>query len=215
MYFVTNQENKTWRGLEWGENVTHSEENTNYQFWVYESPLVAAFMSPMYDGITNPKIYTCVGDTSTAKDHLRHRFKTLTSLKIHPNIVPTKSQSIIFGILAAINTVQTSLFSDWAKKYLQDGIVNEEEISKLEKQIIQLAYDENDELNMPAPYTSPCMAVFESVKSEFPEKFAANAAHRAFVDYHDDIISSPINLHQLATIALSVPQLEIIKILNG
>ncbi len=59
------------------------------------------------------------------------------------------------------------------------------------------------------------MAVFESVKSEFPEKFAANAAHRAFVDYHDDIISSPINLHQLATIALSVPQLEIIKILNG
>lgn len=213
MYLVTDQENKIWTGVEWGENITHTEENTNYQFWVYESPLVAAFMSPIYDGIFNPKIYTCAGKTNTATDNLRYRFKTLTSLQIHPTPIPTKVQAITFGILAALNTVQTTLFTEWAKKYLSDGIVDDEQIARLQKDIIQLAYDENDELNIPAPYTSPCIAVLESVKSEFPQKFAANAAHRAYGDSKEGVVQADIDLHQLATIALTIPRQEILKIL--
>lgn len=214
-YLITNQENTTWQGKNWGENVSHEESNHNYQYDVYQSPLVAAFMYPCYQGsIVNPKLWTAVGETQTSGDGLRLKFMKLTTLKEYPFTQPSEEQCIVFGILAALNLVQIPIFLDWAKAYLQGKDTTKETAELVSKQLHELLYEE------PPEYISPAVTALSSVSQNNPRVYAANAAHRAWCDSFDENTplnlgnaASDVNLHQLAQIALTLPPQEIVKLL--
>lgn len=221
-YLVTNQKNEIWTGQTWGENVSHYESNFNYQFCVYQSPLVASFMSVCYEGIENPKLWNCVGETNSGNDFVRLKFMKLTTITEEPIKIPTTEQRITFGLLASLSLVNFGSFVDWAKSYLSGKEFTDDELNNLQKEIMQSKYDEDNDLNIPAPYTSPCTAILLSTKKSCtnPGLLAANAAHRAWGDSTDEIMPLPlgnnngkINLHQLAQIALTLPRTEIVKIL--
>lgn len=214
-YLVTNQENQTWQGKTWGENVNHQDSNTNYQYDVYQSPLVASFMYPCYQGsIQNPKLWTAVGETQTAGDGLRLKFMSLTTLKEYPFTQPSEKQAIVFGILAAMNLVQVPNFLDWAKNYLTGKDTSKETAEKVSKELHELLYDE------PPEYISPAITSLASVSLDKPRLYAANAAHRAWCDAFDENTplnlgnaAGSVNLHQLAQIAITLPPAEIVKLL--
>ena len=59
-YLVTDQNNKSWNGTQWGENVHHQDENSH--FVTYNSLDVASYMYPFYEEIVNPKLWLISGE---------------------------------------------------------------------------------------------------------------------------------------------------------
>lgn len=209
-YLITDQENKTWRDIQWGENVTHEEENFNYHFWVYNSPQVAAYMYPCYEGTKNPKLWTAAGQHCTRDDKIRTLFSRLTSVKQLPMTFPTDEQRINFGILCAMNLVLNPLFRDWALKYLRGEDQTKETAKVVEEKLVA-------QMGTPVPrsheYIGCTFAVLASVMLDDPALFAANAAHRA---YHDSLeLTEPLNLDQTAQIVNMLPAAEIANLLGN
>lgn len=218
-YLATNNENKIWTGQTWGKDISHYESNYNYQFCVYQSPLVASFMSVCYEGLEEPKLWSCIGETNTGNDSMRLKFMKVTTVAEEPIKHPTLEQRITFGILASLSLVNFLPFVNWSKSLLNGKEFSNDELNFLEKQIVETKYDEDNELKIPATYTSPCLAMLNAVKNK-SSLFAANAAHRAWSDSSDENTPLPIgsnygkiNLHQLAQISITLPRTEILKIL--
>lgn len=207
-YLITDQDNKTWRDIQWGENVAHEEENFNYHFIVYNAPQVATYMYPCYEGIKNPKLWLAAGENMTRDEGFRSQFAKLTTTKEFVVSLPTDEQRITFGILCAMNLVLNPIFRDWALKYLKgDDQTKATAHSVNEKLIAQLTQD----VPKQHEYIACTHAVLASVMLDDPSLFAANAAHRA---YHDSTeLVEPLNLEQTAQIVNMLPAAEIASIL--
>ena len=208
-YLITDQDNKTWRDIQWGDNVTHEEENSNYHFVVYNSPQVACYMYPCYEGTKNPKLWTAAGEHLTRDEGLRSKFAKLTTVNELPITLPTIEQRVTFGILCAMNLVLNPLFREWALKYLRGEDQTKESAHTVnEKLIAQLGTTVPREHE----YTACCHAVLASVMLDDPALFAANAAHRA---YHDSLeLAEPLSLEQTAQIVKMVSAVDIANLLG-
>jgi len=206
-YLITDQDNKTWRDIQWGENVTHEEENSNYHFVVYNSPQTACYMYPCYEGTKNPKLWTATGEHLAVAEGFRSKCAKLTTLNEFPITLPTNEQRINFGILCAVNVAQSPQFMEWSLKYLRGEDQTKESAQKLSDELIA-----KFDAEAPEDYTSCCYAVLASVMLDDPALFAANAAHRA---YHDSLeLPEPLNLEQTAQIANMVSAADIASLLG-
>lgn len=210
-YLVTDQDNKTWRDIQWGENVTHDEENSNYHFEVYNSPQVACYMYPCYEGIKNPKIWLCTtGDNLSREDGFRTRFAKITTIKEFPISLPTIEQRITFGILCAMSLVLNPLFRNWALSYLLREDQTQATAHNInEKLVAQLGTEQV----MEHEYIACCHAVFAAVLLEDPALFSANAAHKAYYDSLE--LKEPLDLSKIAEIVNLVPASDIAGLLAG
>lgn len=224
LYLVTNQENKTWRDILWGENVTHEENNANYHFAAYDSPTVASYMYPTYDGITTePKIWEAL-----APDHLeladpvgkrdfRRKYPKLTTVQEVPFKNPSLEQRINFAILCSMNLVLHPTYRNWALNYLKGEDQTKETAHATSETLInQMGTD------LPAEheYYECAHPVLAAVMLDQPAEFCANAAHRAYFDSLDGKNSilelcPPLDLHQLAEIANLISGPEIAEVLYG
>lgn len=222
-YLITDQDNKTFRDVIWGENVSHEEDNSNYQFYVYKNLETAKYMYPSYEGTKNPKFWQVESeDLTSSPDDFRLRFRKITTIKEEVVELPSNSKRIIFGILCAMNLVLNPLFRDWAINYLEGTDTTKETAHKISQEITsQIATD------IPVEHEYICCvhAVLASVMLEDAALFAANAAHRA---YHDSVdwteyeeenraeITNlpPIDLEQMAIIANTVPAIDIAQMLK-
>lgn len=212
-YLITDENNKTWRDIQWGENVTHEEENPNYHFVVYNSPQVARYMYPCYEGIKNPKIWIASGENPNAirgfpqkLDGFRSNFSKLTTISEFSVELPTNEQRINFAILCAMNVAQYNPFTDWALKYLRGEDQTKESAQNLNDKLIAKL-----DVEAPEDYTDCCFAVLAYVTLGDPV-FAANAAHRA---YHDSTeFEEPLNLDQMAQIANMISAEDIAALLS-
>jgi hypothetical protein len=206
MIIITNQNNKTWRDVQWGENVSHTEENPNYHFVVYNSPLVASYMYPCYEGIENPKLWNAIGENpENIIESFRSKFSKLTTINECNIKLPTNEQRINFGILCAVNVVQYPPFLNWAFKYLK-GENEKESAEMMQKELI-------DKLDAQAQedFSSSCFAVLASVMIDNPI-FTANAAHRA---YHDSLeLNQTLDLDQIAQIINVMPPDQIAEVFS-
>ena len=203
-YLITDQDNKTWRGVEWGENITHEEENPNYHFAVYNSPQAACYMYPFYEEIKNPKVWTATGENPSRDEGFRTKFAKLTTVSPLSIMLPTRDQRITFGILCSMNLVMNPIFRDWAVKYLR-GEDQTKESAKIGADKLM------EQVGTPVPaeheYTACCHAALAAVMLEDPSLFAASAGHRA---YHDSLdMAQPINLEQIAQIVNMLSSAEI------
>lgn len=225
MIYLTNQDNTDWKGTLWGENITHTEENPNYQFMAYKSLDVAAYMYPCYEGIKEPKFWECTGEGETPYEILRGRFKKLTTLKevhlmefetfnaetneLKINKFPTNEQRITFGILCSLNLVLNPIFREWAVKYLNGTDPTKQSAQDCSEKLSESVLDEKTPPEH--QYITCALAALGSVMLDDPALFAANAAHRAF---HDSLeLTEPLNLEQTAMIVNMMPRSEIVQIL--
>lgn len=201
MILVTDQNNTTWRNIQWGENVSHSEENPNYHFVVYNSTLVASYLYPCYELIENPKLWNAIGENpENTLETFRSKFSKLTTINECSIELPTNEQRINFGILCAVNVVQYPPFLDWAFKYLKGEDETKESAEIMQKKLIDKLDAEIED------YSSSCFAVLASVMINNPI-FTANAAHRAYYDSLE--LNQPLDLDQIAQIINVMPPKQI------
>lgn len=208
-YLLVDQDNKTWRDTQWGENITHEEENDNYHFVVYNSPQAACYMYPCYEGTRNPKIWTATGENLNRDDGFRSKFAKLTTISELPITLPTNEQRITFGILCAMNLVLNPLFRDWALAYLKGDDQTKETAHEVNSQLVA---QQGTGIPEEYEYIDCCHAVLASVMLDDPALFAANAAHRA---YHDSFeLNIPLSLEEVAQIVDVVSMKDIATLLE-
>jgi len=204
MYLITDENNKTWRDIQWDVNTTHTEPNDNYHFYAYNSPIVALFMYPAYEGdVNNPKLWKGKGEECSRDEGFRRRFAKFTTLEPIEVTFPTDEQRLIYGFINALTVAQNKKFNDWAMKYL-----------KKEDQSIETAKKLLDEDGI--MFDDKCGCAYALVaaieKSDFL-RYPAYSSHRAWHDSLDQRL--PLDLEQGAQVALTVPFEDIVQILGS
>lgn len=198
-YLVTDQNDQSWRGVQWGPNVTNEETNPNYFFGVYNSLNTAVFMYSFHEDFTQPKFWEA--DAHGSKEY-RSEVSRATTLQPITPVYPTKEQRINFAILCCLNLVQNPVFLDWAKKYLAgEEAPNPETVGA---KMLDLQFKDTDPVEY--DYISCAHACLNAVMMEKPDFFVASCAHRA---YHDSPANSRLDLGQIADIALLLERKQI------
>ena len=155
-YLITDKDNTTWRDVQWGENVTHEEENPNYHFAVYNSPQAACYMYPFYEEFKNPKLWAASGENPSRDEGFRTKFAKLTTLNQLTSTLPNKDQRITFAILCSMNLVMNPIYRDWAVRYLKG-----DDQTKESAKLVADTLSEQSGTPLPAEheYTACCQAV--------------------------------------------------------
>lgn len=214
MYFlVTDDQNKSWQGRTWGQNVTHEEANDNYFFHVYRNGLVAALMYPCYEGEISPKIWTAQGERMYRDCGFRVLFPKLTTLEEVAYDLPKDEQHVTFGILCCMYLVQNPVFKEWAMKWLKNEDRSKEAAGKVSEELMNML---GTEIPVEHEYYACGFAALQSVISDKPKLYAANAAHRAWHDAMDEKTGGgvPLDIAQAAQIALTLPPADIAAALS-
>ena len=200
MYLITDEHDKTWRDIQWGPNISHSEANDNYQFYVYHNALVLLFMYPAYEGeINNPKVWQCQGQNLTRDEVFRQRFETLTSLEPVEVVWPTPEQRMTFALINSLTVSKNKYFSDWAMKYLKK---EDQSLEAAQKMIKDIDYDLQ---------VSCAFALEAAIEKQDFLRYPAYATHRA---WYDNLYTKvKLDLEQTAQVVLTVPVEDIIQIL--
>jgi len=201
MYLITDSDNKTWRGEQWDVNVTHTESNDNYHFFVYPNPLTALFMYPTYEiDINNPILWKGKGEDISREWGIRNSYGKFTTLEKIEATFPTEEQSMIFGFINALAVARHKTFNDWALKFLKK---EDETLESANKMLDNIVFEDN---------CSCAHALVGGIEKKDFHRYAAYASHRAWHDSLDQRV--PIDLEQAAQIALTVPLNDIIQILG-
>lgn len=202
MYLITDSDNKTWHGKQWGVNVTHIEDNDNYHFSTYLNPLTALFMYPAYEGcINNPILWKGIGEEISQERGIRNNYRKFTTLEKIQIDLPNEEQSMIFGFINALTVSRRKLFNKWALSFIKK---ENETLESANEMLENLVYEEN--------FSCACALVAGIEKKDF-HKYAAYASHRAWHDSLDQKL--PIDLEKSAQVALTVPLNDIVQILQS
>lgn len=200
-YFVTDETGKDWLGRQWTEETSFTEENPNYYFSCYQSPLVALFLSPAFDAYKNPQLWLAEPYEEQKDYDFRHisaGLKVLRKISV-PEI--TAEQRIVFGIVCALNVISNKVFVDWGLAWLKNEDRSVERARQLSEKLLEQMWED-----FVGPGHAACMAVLEDVKL-----YAACAAHRAYCDSG----AEPLDLNQIATIVTMLSAQEIGHMLGG
>ena len=231
-YLITDQDNKSWRDIVWGENVSHTENNPNYHFSVFNSPQTATYMYPYYERTLHfPKVWEVKAENLARSEGFRSKFSKLTSLKEFKIALPTNEQRIVFGILSCMNLITNPIFKDWALKYLKGEDQTPESAFKVNEKLLEMmsctwmGTPENQ-------YFYCAHAILTAVAINEPFVLPATAAHRAYHDSLNFNFEAPthelkpeeikqisnmapeeLNLEQVAQIVNIMPAAEIASLL--
>ena len=201
---MTDQKDQSWRGVQWGNNISHEETNPNHYFGVYEDLNTALFMYPYHEDIDQPKFWR-IAESYNSKQYRTELPKVTTLEPVHVTL-PTKEQRINFAILSSLFLVSNKVFREWAKAYLL-GEPTEDPVTVGNK--IQNATLEGDTPTQD-DYISCVHSCLHTIMVENPNFFAAASAHRAFCDGPEE---DPINLKQVADIVLAISSKEIAEMI--
>lgn len=211
-YLLTDQENKTWRDVLWGENVTHTETNTNYYFEVYKSPILAAYLAPrslsQFDKMA-PKIWLATGEGDTIDWGMTQQFEKLTTVKDIGFRFPSTENRRICAILAAMNLVAHPAFLEWANNYISGKDISLETAEKTYDEI-KTAMNSVDTVEEQMQFAT-AHGIFAGFVKNNPDFFNACSIYKAYYDAIDRELS--LKLEEIVKIAYEVPQEEIANIL--
>lgn len=209
MYLITDQEDKTWRNIQWGENVIHEETNTNYHFAVYDTPAVASYMYPAYDAIAEPKCWIATGEgVSPGSCGLRKKYAKLTTLKTYPLTVPSKEKRVTYALVCCLTLIVNPTFRIWALNYLRGTDQTLETLKIIENSL----WDQMEQELPPAhDYCNCAFPLFAGLTNGQIEQYTAYAVHRAYCDSQER--NDPLNLDSLAQIVDMLPPEQIAEAL--
>ncbi len=189
-YLVTDAENKTWRGEIWGEGVSHREPNSNYFFWTYTHPDVAALMIPIErENLQMPKLWSCeVADlddvdygTVSHDWGYKRRYPWVKTFLEEACFVPSPEQRIAFAMLCTMSLTKNPLVLAWMRNWLLDidrSPDTAEKVSDVLTDEMWQQYHSQREYYTHSAYGLTC-AVAQPEKTAL---YAAGAAYRAYID---------------------------------
>lgn len=205
---MTNQNNQTWRNIQWGENITNQEDNPNFHFKCYDDLSIATYMYPAYEGYENPHIWEAIGEgESRSQTGFCNKYAKLTTLKEIQYQNPTIEQRITLAILCSLNLVLNPLFRKWGIDYLRKIDQTPETAHKLSEELTK-----QENLPLEHQYIDCTFATLAAVMLSEKEQFAANAIHRAYFDGID--LEQPLDLTQMADIVNSLEPEQIADFLD-
>ena len=124
-YKLTCQDNKTFGGCLWGEDVTHETDGKGSLCgpgWLhaYRNPLLAVFLNPIHANIKEPRLWECIGEGEYLDDRgLKCGFTRLTTVREIPLPEVTTAQRIAFAILCAKEVCGDPEWCTWADNWLR------------------------------------------------------------------------------------------------
>lgn len=212
LYLITNHKNETWRDVAWGENVTHSETNTNYFFEVFKSPILAAYLAPRQISQFKEnecKIWLASGEGKSINWGLSSQFETLTTIKDINFVFPSTENRRTCAILAAMNLIADEDFQNWAIDYLSGKDKSIETAEKVYAAIKE-KFNSVDSVEEQMHFAS-AHGIFAGLLKNNPDFFNACAIYKAHYDSIDRGIT--FNVEEIAKIAYELPPEEIVGML--
>ncbi len=123
-YKLTDENNQTRNGTQWGENITHKATGRGKNLCspdvihVYDHPLKAVMFNPIHANFTNPRIWECSVRGIVANDSLKVGVKSCTTIREIPLPDMTINQKKAFGIYCALEVYHEEKFVTWANNWL-------------------------------------------------------------------------------------------------
>lgn len=125
LYKLTNQNDQTYGGCQWGENVTVETNGEGklcgpgFTHW-YTHPLLAVFLNPTHGNFDLHTAHLWKGEGEMKKEN--HGLKVgcvkATTKKRIPLPQVTLTQKVAFGVLCVLEIYQTKTFRTWAENWL-------------------------------------------------------------------------------------------------
>lgn len=189
-YLITDENNKSWRGETWGENVSHKETNSNYFFWTWKNPWVAAFLLPTQcRDLQKPRLWTCecadlseidYGSVSHDYGYCR-RYPWVKTIKEQEMWQPSNEQCITFAILCTWSLTENPLVLAWMRNWLLDIDRSPETAKKVRDSLTNEMCQSFRTYKK--YYTESAYALTQSVvEPEQTAFYSANSAYRAYSD---------------------------------
>ena len=123
-YKLTDKNNQTRNGTQWGHNVSHSAEGKGENLcsdgWIhfYTNPLIALLLNPIHANFSSPKLWEAESSGEELHESLKSGCKTLTTIEEIPLPEISMTQKIAFGILCAKEVFKNKEWNLWADKWL-------------------------------------------------------------------------------------------------
>lgn len=211
-YLLTNQDNKTWRDVCWGENISNTETNSNYYFEVFKSPILASYLAPRQISQfkeNESKIWLASGEGKSINWGLSSQFETLTTIKDINFVFPSTESRRTCAILAAMNLIADEDFQNWAIDYLSGKDKSIETAEKVYAAIKE-KFNSVDSVEEQMHFAS-AHGIFAGLLKNNPDFFNACAIYKAHYDSIDRGII--FNVEEIAKIAYELPPEEIVGML--
>jgi len=121
LYKLTDGNDQSYGGYQWGENVTHKTTG-----WLYfcTHPLLAVMLNPRHENyelrrcLDDAHLWECEGEVLKSDHGLGVGCKKATSIKRIEIPEVTENQEIAFGILCSLEIKQWPEYVTWAKSWL-------------------------------------------------------------------------------------------------
>lgn len=126
LYKLTDENGQTYGGCQWGENITHGEDEllegegplcSGHWYHAYQDPVLAVLMNPAHANFENPKLWEAEGNLNRVEPD-KVGCRSLTTLREISLPEVTTTQRAAFGILAALEVCDKPYFVAWANKWL-------------------------------------------------------------------------------------------------
>lgn len=125
-YKLTDRKYKSYGGMYWGENITHSAKEGKLKFCTataihyYEHPLLAAFCNPIHSSFKNPILWEGEVHGETMTDGLKCICKKFTTIRQIPLPEITLKQQVEIAIRCAMRVYKDPEWLAWADSWLSD-----------------------------------------------------------------------------------------------
>ena len=126
VYKLTDENDQSYGGTQWGENVTHEAIGSGMEFCsgdlihVYSHPLLAVLLNVIHANFRTPHLWKAEAEVVASDYGVKLGVKQCTTLmRITPPEV-TLEQRLIFGIICALEVSEDVVWQRWAKGWL-DG----------------------------------------------------------------------------------------------
>jgi hypothetical protein len=125
LYKLTDKNDCTMGGTQWGENVTHAAPGNGplcSSAWLhaYIDPILAVLLNPVHADIKSPHIWECEGEVGATDHGLKVGCTSLTTQRRIPLPRVNRIQRVSFGILCAMEVRKNDdpSFLAWARAWL-------------------------------------------------------------------------------------------------
>jgi hypothetical protein len=123
-YKLTDKNNQTYNGCQWGENITHETDGVGElcgSGWIhfYDDPYLAVLFNPIHAKFNNPILWEIETDGRIKQDKgLKFGATKVTTLKQIPLPEITSEQKVTFGILCAKEVYKEKQWNKWTDNWL-------------------------------------------------------------------------------------------------
>ena len=123
-YKLTDNNGKTRKNTQWGENVSHTATGTDPDLcsdgWIhfYMDPRIAVVMNPAHANFKSPILWEVEYSGKVVHEPLKSGAKTLTTIRRIPLPEISLNQKIAFAIYCAKEVYEDEKWNLWADKWL-------------------------------------------------------------------------------------------------